>query len=164
MTKRTGRTRKEAQLIPPDAYPQMVSKEGAARIMKILRAEITAAKAQAAMKAAAPPMRAAILQYVREMEQAAGDMTKLFEKAHEIRGFAETAGLGTTGRIAEILCRYMDDMERLGKELDASIVALHVSAITRAAHAGDDNMRVGDVVATELASLVARRLAQAQQP
>jgi hypothetical protein len=81
------------------------------------------------------------------------------DKVHEIRGFAETAGLVTTGRIADILCRYMDDMERVGKPLDSHIVTLHVAAIARAARAEDDDAAMGDVVAAELAALVARRLA-----
>ena len=52
-------------------------------------------------------------------------------RSHEIRGFAETAGLVTTGRIADGLCRYFDESDQqLG--VDAGymvIVALHVSAI-----------------------------------
>jgi hypothetical protein len=106
-------------------------------------------------------MRAAILRYVEEMEAAGRDLKKLFAIAHEIRGFAETAGMITTGRIAEILCRYMDDMERVGKPLDTTIVALHASAIARAARAEEDDVRMGAKVAAELAALVARRLAEA---
>jgi hypothetical protein len=151
-----------AQLIPPDAYPQMMSKPRAARALYTLRAPETAAKAQTAMEAAMPPMRAAILQYVQEMEQAGNDMTKLFEAAHEIRGFAETAGMITTGRIAEVLCRYMDDLIRVGKPLDGTIVTLHVAAIARAARAEDDNVRTGQAVAAELAALVAKRLAEGE--
>jgi hypothetical protein len=149
------------QFIQPDTYPQMLSKPATARALLALRSTETAAKAQMAMEAAVPPMRAAILGYVEEMEAAAHDMKKLFAIVHEIRGFAETAGMITTGRIAEILCRYMDDMERLGKPLDATIVALHASAIARAARAEDDDVRMGDKVAAELAALVARRLAEA---
>ena len=152
---------KNVQLIQPDAYPQMMSKQGAARALQSLQSAQTAVKAQAAMNSAIPPMRAAILQYVDEMEQAGNDMKKLFETAHEIRGFAETAGMITTGRIAEILCRYMDDMERLGKPFDSIIVSLHASAIARAARAEEDNVRMGEAVAAELAALVARRLAEA---
>jgi hypothetical protein len=126
-----------------------------------MRSAETTAKAQIAMEAAVPPMRAAILDYVEEMEAAGNDLKKLFAIAHEIRGFAETAGMITTGRIAEILCRYMDDMERIGKRLDTTIVALHASAIARAARAEEDDVRMGEKVAAELAALVARRLAEA---
>jgi hypothetical protein len=154
----------EAQFITPEAYPQMMSKQAGAQAMKVLRSAQTSVKAQVAFEAAVPPMRAAILQYVDEMENATGDMKRLFELAHEIRGFAETAGLVTTGRISEILCRYMDDMERIGKPLDATIVALHASAIARAARAEEDDVRMGDAVAAQLAALVARRLADAERP
>jgi hypothetical protein len=150
-----------AQLIEPDAYPQMLNRPDTARALLALRSAETAAKAQVAMEAAIPPMRTAILRYVDEMEAAAHDLKKLFAITHEIRGFAETAGMITTGRIAEILCRYMDDMERVGKPLDTTIVALHASAIARAARAEEDDVRMGEKVAAELAALVARRLAEA---
>ena len=150
-----------AQIITPDNYPQMMSKPATARALLALRSAETAAKAQVAMEAAIPPMRAAILRYVDEMEAAGRDLKKLFAIAHEIRGFAETAGMITTGRIAEILCRYMDDMERVDKPLDTTIVALHASAIARAARAEEDDVRMGEKVAAELAALVARRLAEA---
>ena len=154
-------SKKQAEIIAPGAYPQMMSKPNAARAAQTLRAQQTAEKAQVAMDAQIPAMRAAILGYVEELENARGDMQLVFEKAHEIRGFAETAGLITTGRIAEILCRYMDDMERIKKPLDATLVALNVSAIGRAARTEDRDAAMGDVVAAELAALVARRLADA---
>ena len=151
-----------AQLIAPEAYPQMLSKPEAVRALLNLHSAETAAKAQVAMEAAIPPMRAAILRYVDEMDAAARDLKKLFAIAHEIRGFAETAGMVTTGRIAEILCRYMDDVERAGRPLDTTIVTLHASAIARAARAEEDDVGMGEKVAAELAGLVARRLAEAR--
>ena len=152
-------TKSEAKFITPDAYPQMMSEKAATQAMKVLRSAQTGKKAQAAMEAAVPPMRAAILQYVDELENAAGDMTRVFEKAHEIRGFAATAGIPTTGRIADILCRYMDDMARMQKPADTVIVDLHIAAIARAARAQDDDVKMGEVVAAQLAALVAHRLA-----
>jgi hypothetical protein len=157
-------TKTKSQMIPPDAYPQMMSKQNAALAMKTLRSAQTGVKARVAMEAAVPSMRAAILQYVDELEAVRADMVLVFEKVHEIRGFAETAGLITTGRISEILGRYMDDMLRINKPLDTAIVALHVSAIARAARAEEDNVKMGEVVAAELAALVARRLADAERP
>ena len=157
----TTAPRKQAQIIAPDAYPQMINKQTAARAVENLRSAQTAARAQAAIAAQIPPMRAAILEYVEALEHAQGDMTLVFEKAHEIRGFAESAGLITTGRIADILCRYMDDMERAKKPLDAVLVTLNVSAIGRAARAEDNDVAMGDAVAQELAALVAKRLADA---
>jgi chemotaxis protein histidine kinase CheA len=152
-------THKQAQMISPDSYPQMMSKQDAASAMRTLHSAETAAHAAMAMEACIPPMKAAILQYVAEMESAGTDLRKIFAAVHEIRGFAETAGLVTTGRIAEVLCRYMDDMERLGKPVDAHLVELHVSAIVRAARAEEDDVRLGEMVAAELAALVARKLA-----
>ncbi|MDB5739536.1 MAG: hypothetical protein JWP16_576, partial [Alphaproteobacteria bacterium] len=140
----TAAAAKQAQFIAPDAYPQMMSTQDAARAMQTLRSATTAVKAQLAMEHAAPPMKLAILQYVCELEEFGTDMERVFEKAHEIRGFAETAGLITTGRISEILCRYMDDMARIGKPADAIIVALHVSAIAQAARAEKDDLAMGE--------------------
>lgn len=159
----TKKANSEAHFIAPDAYPQLMSSRAAAQAMKVLRSAQTEVKAQVAMEAAIPPMRAAILEYVDELEHAAGDMLMVFDKVHEIRGFAETAGLITTGRIADILCRYMDDMYRIKKPLDTMIVTLHVSAIARAARAEDDDLKMGEVVAGELAALVAQRLADASR-
>lgn len=151
---------KTAQMISPDVYPQMLSKQDAARAMQSLRSAQTMAQAQLAMEAAVPPMKTAILQYVDEMEEAGTDMPTVFNKVHEIRGFAATAGLVTTGRIAEILCRYMDEVERMGKAPDGPLVALHVSAIARAARTDGDDVKLGEIVAAELAALVARKLAR----
>lgn len=155
--------RKQAQIIAPDAYPQMMNRKNTAHAVERLRSAQVAEKAQAAVAAQVPAMRAAILGYVATLENAGGDMAKVFETAHEIRGFAESAGLVTTGRIADILCRYMDDMERIKKPLDTTLVALNVSAIGRAARAEDGDVAMGDAVAQELAALVARRLADAGQ-
>jgi hypothetical protein len=155
--------KKQAQIIAPDAYPQMLSKQNAVRATETLRSAQTAANAEAAIAAQVPALRAAILEYVDALENAQGDMTIVFEKAHEIRGFAESAGLVITGRIADILCRYMDDMERIKKPVDTTLVALNVSAIGRAARAEDNDVAMGDAVAAELAALVARRLADAGQ-
>ena len=163
MSKSSKPPAKGVQIIAPDSYPQMLSKPRAARALNTLRLPETSAKAQSVLEAAMPEMRAAILAYVREMEAHAGDMTKLFEAAHEIRGFAETAGMITTGRIAEVLCRYMDDLQRLGQKPDATIVALHVAAVARAARAEDDSVRTGQAVAAELAALVAKRLSEGEQ-
>ena len=73
------------------------------------------------------------------------------------------AGLMTTGRIADILCRYMDDMYRIKKPIDTVIVNLHVAAIARAARAEDDDVKLGEVVARQLAALVAHRIADASR-
>jgi hypothetical protein len=147
-----------AQVIPPDAYPQMLGRQEAQRALKVLSSQRTAELAAKAMHACIAPMRAAIMTYVAELEAASTNMTGVHDKVHEIRCFAETAGLVTTGRIADILCRYMDDMERITRPLDTHIVTLHVAAIARAARTEDGDVAMGDVVAAELAALVTRRL------
>jgi hypothetical protein len=149
------------QIIVPEAYPQMLNKSDAARAMLMLRAPETRAKAEAAARSCAAPMRAAILKYVSEMEQAGDDIAQIFAKVHEIRGFADTAGLFTTGRISKILCRYIDDMERIQRPMEPNLVMLHVAAIARAARAEEGDMATGEAVAAELAALVARRLEEA---
>ena len=155
--------KKQAQLIAPDAYPQMMKAADVAHAMATLKSAQTRANAQVAMKAAARPMRAAILQYVDQLEDAGQDLVRIFDLMHEIRGFAETAGLVTTGRIADILCRYMDDMARMQKPADTVIVDLHIAAIARAARAQDDDVKMGEVVAAQLAALVAHRLADSSR-
>jgi hypothetical protein len=151
-----------AQMIAPDAYPQMINKADAARAIAVLKSGHAESRAAAAMQAAVPAMRAVILQYVDDIEDCIDDHPRLFDKVHEIRGFAATAGLVTTGRIADVLCHYMDDMQRLGGVIDPHMVLLHVAAILRAARAEDDDVAMGETVARELAALVARKLVDAQ--
>ena len=154
------RTRKP-NIIAADAYPQLMTRADAARAMLTLRNPQTLARAQGAVEACTGPLRKAILQYVEELEAAGADREGIYQNTHHIRGFAETAGMATTGRIAEILCRYMDDMDRAGRPVDETILTLHVAAIARAARAEEADQQMGEVVAAELAALVARRLAEA---
>jgi hypothetical protein len=92
----------------------MMTRADAVRAMMTLRSAQTMVKAQVAMETCSGPMRKAIVQYVEDLEAACGDPARIYRGVHDIRGFAETVGMVTTGRIAEILCRYMDDMERAG--------------------------------------------------
>ena len=151
---------KKAQVIPPDAYPQMVSKQDAAEISRLLRASETIARGADVIEEASEELRGGVRDYVRELEEAIGDHQITAEKAHEIRGFAETVGLRATGRIADGLCHYFEEMEKLAATPDANVIALHVSAIVRAAHATDETSRMSDVVARELAKLVTHKLAE----
>jgi preprotein translocase subunit Sec61beta len=151
---------KKVQVIPPDDYPQIVSKSVAAKMARALRSPETAARGAKVIQQAGQRLRLAVHDYVRELENAAGNLPLIFEKAHELRGFAETAGLRATGRIAAGLCRYFDDMEKLGATPDAAVIKLHVSAIARAAHAKDEAGRMSDAVVKELAALVAHKLAE----
>jgi hypothetical protein len=151
---------KKAQVIPPDDYPQMVNKSDAAKMARALRSPETAARAAKVIQQQGQKLQLAVHDYVRELENATGNLPLIFEKAHELRGFAETAGLRATGRIAAGLCRYFDDMERLGATPDKAVIALHVSAIGRAARAKDEAGRMSDTVVKELAALVAHKLAE----
>jgi len=152
---------KKAEFIAPDAYPQMIGKQNGVRALQTLQSEHVAMKARAAMEAHAPMLRDAILDHVEALEEAGTDLAQTFAIAHEIRNFAENAGMATAGRVAEILCRYMDEMERVKKAPEPAIVGLHVAAIARAARAEEDDAKMGEMVAGQLNALVSRRLAEA---
>ncbi|HXS07267.1 MAG TPA: hypothetical protein VN723_10790 [Rhizomicrobium sp.] len=152
--------KKKAQIIAPELYPQMVSKSDAAKISRALRASETLAKGTQVVQDVGAQLREGVRDYVRELEEAIGDHKITAAKAHEIRGFAETVGLKATGRIADGLCRYFEEIEKLGAEPDTAVVALHISAIVRAAHAEDEASRMSDVVVKELAALVQHKLSE----
>src|SRR6202044_890640 len=101
-------------LIPPDAYPQMVPKSQAANIARALRSNVIAVTASRVIEESGETLRAAVRSYVEELEEAGMDFVVVSEKAHEIRGFAETAGMLSTGRIADGLCRYFDEAHQSG--------------------------------------------------
>jgi preprotein translocase subunit Sec61beta len=151
---------KKSQVIPPDAYPQMVSKRAAAAMSRALRSRDAAEGGTHVIQQAGQNLREGVRSYVRELEAASGDHQITSDKAHEIRGFAETAGLRATGRIADGLCRYFEEMAKFAAEPDTAVIALHVSAIVRAAHAEDEASRMSDAVAKELATLVNHKLAE----
>jgi hypothetical protein len=152
---------KAAELIQPDAYPQMVSKRDGLRCVQALQSDRVALKARTAMASYTPMLRDAIMEYVEALEELGADLERVFAVAHEIRNFAENAGMATAGRVAENLCRYMDEMERVKKPVDPAIVSLHVAAIARAARAEEDDAKMGDLVTAELNALVKRRLSDA---
>jgi hypothetical protein len=151
-------TDRDVELIEPQDYPQMVSKRDALRCMQTLQSGRVALKAKTAMASYTPMLRDVIIEYVEALEEAGSDLTQIFAIAHEIRNFAANAGMGTAGRVAENLCRYMDEMERVKKPVDPAVVTVHVAAIARAARAEDDDAKMGDVVSGELNALVKRRL------
>ena len=153
--------KKKVQIISPDLYPQMVSKSDAVKISRTLRSSETLAQGARAVQEVGAHLREGVRDYVRELEEAIGDHEITFDKAHEIRGFAETAGLKATGRIADGLCGYLEEIAKLGAKPDQAVVALHVSAIVRAAHAEDEVSRMSEVVAHELAALVHHKLSEA---
>jgi hypothetical protein len=137
----------------------MISKQNAARAMQGLRSAITSVRANQAMEDSAAPMRAAVLRYIDALEDAGGDIPAVFEIVHEIRGCAETAGLSATGRIAESLCRYLDEMERAQRAADPAIVSLHVSAAIRSARTEETDQSLSEKVAAGLSALVGKKTA-----
>ena len=153
-------SKKQGELIQPDAYPQMLNKQNAVRALQTLQSQHVALKARTALKSYEPMLRDAIMDFVESLQEAGTDAALIFAAVHEIRNFAENAKMVTTGKIAEILARYMDEMDRAKKPADPVIVALHVAAIARAAQADDNGEVLGETVATELKALVARRLAE----
>jgi hypothetical protein len=159
----TMKNKIEVQVIPPDAYPQMVSKAQAANMARTLRSNVTAVTASRVIEESGESLREAVRAYVAELEGAGMDFDLLSEKAHEIRGFAETAGMMSTGRIADGLCRYFDDADQAGVRPDHAVVALHVSAIGRTARDTGVLSQMNDVVARELALLAGRKLAESRR-
>jgi chemotaxis protein histidine kinase CheA len=150
-----------AAKIMPGAYP-VLPRNTASRLLHALRdPEVVAAAAQVVADKA-EELRVAVLAHVDRIGEAAraSDLTATFEQAHEIRGLAGNAGLLATGRIANGLCKYLDAIDRARRRPDQGLVALHLEAIVRAAHAEDEATRLGDTVANELAALVDKKLAE----
>ena len=151
----------QATKIQPGAYP-VFSSTDAMQLMRALRDPEVAAEAARVISDKAEELRGEVLTYIDKVEAAvrAFDPVAIYEQAHEIRGLAGNAGLIATGRIANGLCRYLDALAVAGLQPEQSVVALHLDAISRAAHAEDEATRLGDAVANELASLVDRKLAE----
>ena len=68
-------------------------------------------RAAKAVSAQSETLRDVVRGYVDELERSLSDSVIVFEKAHEIRGLAETAGLHATGRIADGLWACGDYVE-----------------------------------------------------
>ena len=150
-----------ATKIMPGAYP-VFSRQTASHLLHALRDPEIVAAAARVVADKAEELRIAVLAHVDRIADVARacDPVAIFEQAHEIRGLAGNAGLLATGRIANGLCRYLDALERAGCRPDRELVALHLEAIARAAHAEDEATRLGDTVANELAALVDKKLGE----
>jgi len=150
-----------ATKIMPGAYP-VFSRKTASRLLHALRDPEVVAVAARVIADKAEDLRIAVLAHVDRIADAAraADPVATYEQAHEIRGLAGNAGLLATGRIANGLCKYLDALDRAGRQPDRELVALHLEAIARAAHAEDEATRLGDTVANELAALVDKKLAE----
>ena len=156
-------TKRKVELIPPDAYPQMVTKAQAVLMSRTLRSAVTAVTASRVIEDSGEILRDAVRGYVEQLEEAGTDFELVSEKAHEIRGFAETAGMLSTGRIADGLCRYFDEAHQSGVPPDVAVVALHISAIGRTARDPDALSHMNDVVAKELSALAAHKLSESRR-
>jgi len=153
--------KKTPQLIQPDAYPQLMSRQDAAHAMRVLRSAQASVRAQVVMDGFVPTARAGVMSLVAALEAAGGDIARISLVAHEIRGLAQPAGLAATGRITDVLCRYLEETQLQGRAADKAVVQLHLSAILRATHAEDEGRASCDVIVRELSQLVARKLAEA---
>lgn len=151
---------KPGELIQADAYPQMVHKSEVAAVARMLKSPETLARGNRAAQGRMAGLRAVVQGYIAELEEAGPDLALAHDKAREIRSFAETAGLGAAGHIADGLCRYFDESAQRTTTPDSAVVGLHVAAIARAASAKDEASRMSGVVAKELAVLVNRRLTE----
>ncbi len=150
-------------LIPAADYPAVMRSSDAKQFLDALKSEAMHKRVHNVIAGRRFQLCDAVRAAATRLEAAfkAGDMADTFAQAHEIRGIAETCGLDASGRIAEVLCRYLDAMAQDGGEVDLALVGLHVGAIVRAAHAEDEATRLGTQVADELNGLVTRRIGPA---
>jgi hypothetical protein len=151
----------KATMIKPGAYPVM-NAAAAMGLLHALRDPKVGVAAARVIADKADELRAAVLEHIDRVEDAARgfDVGAIYAQAHEIRGLAGNAGLAATGRIANVLCKYLDAFMRAGRQAERGVIALHLEAIARAAHAEDEATRLGDAVAKELSQLVERKLAE----
>ena len=151
---------KPAQIIPVSSYPQLVNNADAASIARALRGLPVIERGNQVIEQQSEMLCAAVLELADQLEQAGKDIDAVLLAAHEIRGLAGSAGLTAAGRIADGLCRYCDEIDRLGLAPDRAIVDLHVGAILRASRIPAERGAVGDAVAKELAALVSHKLTE----
>jgi hypothetical protein len=155
----------EFEIVAADAYPPLLNAARRQQAMRLLRSQATLAKADRVLAMKSAELRGAVIGLVDTLDAAArnGDWRAVYDTTHEIRGFAATAGLSATGRIANTLCHYLDTVAGLGIGPDAEVAQLHLGAILRSVRTEDDAARHGEAVAQELAALVARRLSDVKE-
>ena len=151
---------KTAQIIPVSAYPQLVNNADAASVARALRGSTLIERGNQVMEEQSEMLCAAVLGLADQLEQAGKNLDGVLLAAHEIRGLAGNAGLAAAGRLADGLCRYCDEIDRLGLAPDLAIVDLHVGAILRATRNPAERGAIGDAVAKELAALVSHKLTE----
>ena len=92
--------KKKAQIIPPDRYPQMVSKSDAVKISRQLRASETLAEGARVIQEVGAQLREGVRNYVRELEEAVD--LKLFDRTTR-QVELTLAGSGFERRIGRLL-------------------------------------------------------------
>jgi len=147
------------------AYPPLLPKVARKRAMAHLQSRETLAKAGRVIAMKRAELRGAVLDFVEQLEQAmrAGDWDAVFAATHEIRGLAGTAGLTATGRIANVLCHYLDSIAQLGLAPESAVAQLHLDAVIRSARTEEDTARHGEAVTQQLSALVERKLADVKE-
>jgi hypothetical protein len=76
---------KKAQMIAPDAFPQMMAKTQAAQFSQTARSSVSRVKAARIIEDSAEGLREAIPVYVEQLEAAGQDHVVVSDKAHEAR-------------------------------------------------------------------------------
>jgi chemotaxis protein histidine kinase CheA len=162
----TTKIKKRIDVIPPQAYPQMMRRADALKFVLMVGSEEALQRAVEAITNCSAELKHAVFDHVERLQDAAGlgQTQAVFDEAHEIRGIAATIGLISTGRIANSLCTYIDATQRATVPADTAVIMLHVEAIARAATAEDEATRLGDEVADELSSLVSYKLGETALP
>lgn len=151
---------KRPQFIPPEAYPQPVNRKEAANAARLLRSPAAAKRGGRALEMQRESLSAAVHGLADDLEKAGGAQALVLQAAHEIRGLGESAGLAAAGRIADGLCRYIDEMQRASLRPDQNIIELHVNAILRATRNEQERGAISEAVAKELAALVSHKLTE----
>ena len=82
----TNPAQKTAQMISPDAYPQMMGRQDGARAMAALRSGQTMAQAQVAMEEAAAPMKASDRAVTQFTQDTVNGVVQLHESALHQQG------------------------------------------------------------------------------
>jgi hypothetical protein len=152
---------KRGEIIPPEAYPQVLPPAESKAFVQALRSEALVARADRTMAEQRPVIGNAIAAHIAGLKSAfaVGNLTVAHAQAHEIRGLAGNAGFAAAGTISDKLCRYLEGTSGKGMSPDELILRLHVEAIVRATQALDEADQFGRAVAAELEALVAQRLA-----
>jgi HPt (histidine-containing phosphotransfer) domain-containing protein len=152
---------KQVEIIPPEAYPQVLPPAESKAFVQALRSEAAVARVDRTMAEQRPVIGNAIAVYIAALKSAsvAGDFALAHAQAHEIRGLAGNAGFAAAGTISDKLCRYLEGTSGNGVPPDGVLLRLHVEAIVRATQALDEADQFGRAVAAELEALVAQRLA-----